>query len=79
MKNLAGPLTAAAPVPADADDGAVALAVDHLTAVKYPNRVDDVAVVGRLRDWHRSFLLRPTFGGRFAFLMHPRTWWRTRP
>lgn len=72
MKNLAGPLTAAAPVPADVDDGAVPFAVDHMIAVKYPNRLDDVAVVGRLRDWHRSFLLRPKYGGRFAFLMHPR-------
>lgn len=72
MKNLAGPLTAPPPVAADADDGAVVFAVDHLTAVKYPNRLDDVAVVGRLRDWHRSFLLRPKYGGRFAFLMHPR-------
>ncbi len=72
MKNLAGPLKAASPVPADAGDGVLAFAADHLTAVKYPNRINDIAVVGRLRDWHRSFLLRPKYGGRFAFLMYPK-------
>lgn len=72
MKNLAGPLRAAPPVPADASDGVLAFAADHLTAVKYPNRINDIAVVGRLRDWHRSFLFRPKYGGRFVFLMYPR-------
>ena len=72
MKNLAGPMTPAAPVAADVSDGPVAFATDHLRAIKYPNRLGDVAVVGRLRDWHRSFLVRPRFGGRFVLLLHPR-------
>lgn len=72
MKNFAGPMTPAIPVVADVSDGPVAFVTDHLKAIKYPNRLADVAVVGRLRDWHRSFLLRPRFGGRFVLLMHPR-------
>lgn len=72
MKNLVGPMVSAVPVPADTSDGVLMLAAEHLTAIKYPNRLTDVAVVGTLRHWHRSFLLRPKYGGRFAFLMHPR-------
>ncbi len=73
MKNLVKPLGSAQPVPADATDGIAVLAADHLRPVKYPNRIEDIAVVGRLRDWHRSFLLRPKFGGRFVFLMYPQS------
>jgi hypothetical protein len=72
MKNLLKPLSTTPPVPADISDGILAFAADHLSAIKYPNRINDVAVVGRLSDWHRSFLLRPKFGGRFHFLMYPK-------
>ena len=60
-----------APTAVDIGDGILAFAADHLKAVKYPNRINDIAVVGRLRHWHRSFLLRPKYGGRFVFLMYP--------
>jgi hypothetical protein len=72
VKNLLKPLEAESPIAVDIGDGVLAYATDHLTAIKYPNRIDDVAVVGRLRDWHRSFLLRPKYGGRFLFLMYPK-------
>lgn len=72
MKNRVGTLTTVDPTPADRSDGIAAFAADHLRAVRYPNRIDDIAVVGRLRDWHRSFLLRPRFGGSYVFLMYPR-------
>lgn len=72
MKNLLKPLSTTPPVAADISDGILAFAADHLSAIKYPNRINDIAVVGRLSDWHRSFLLRPKFGGRFLFLMYPK-------
>ena len=72
MKNLLKPLTTTPPVPADISDGILGFATDHLSAIKYPNRLNDIAVVGRLNDWHRSFLLRPKYGGRFLFLMYPK-------
>jgi hypothetical protein len=72
MKNLLKPLETTPPVAADISDGPLAFATDHLSAIKYPNRINDIAVVGRLNDWHRSFLLRPKYGGRFLFLMYPK-------
>jgi hypothetical protein len=72
MKNLLKPLKTESPVAADISDGVLAFAADHLTAIKYPNRINDIAVVGRLGDWHRSFLLRPKYGGRFLFLIYPK-------
>ena len=72
MKNLLKPLKTTPPVAANISDGVLAFATDHLSAIKYPNRINDIAVVGKLSDWHRSFLLRPKYGGRFIFLMYPK-------
>ncbi len=72
MKNLLKPIETTPPVVANISDGVLAFATDHLSAIKYPNRINDIAVVGRLNDWHRSFLLRPKYGGRFLFLMYPK-------
>lgn len=60
------------PETVDISDGILTFATEHLSAIKYPNRIDDIAVVGRLRNWHRSFLLRPNYGGRFLFFMFPK-------
>lgn len=72
MKNLLRPLEITPPTKADISDGIITFATNHLSAIKYPNRITDIAVLGRLRDWHRSFLLRPKYGGRFIFLMYPK-------
>ncbi len=58
----------AAPTP---QDGVVVAATTHLEAVKYPNRLDDIGVVGRTGNWKRAFMLRPKYGGRFLFLLYP--------
>lgn len=65
------PSTPLPPTPASAEDGVEVLATAHLTPIKYPVRLNDVAVLGRRGEWHRSFMLRPKYGGRFLFLMHP--------
>ena len=72
MKNLLGTLTTTAPKPVSSMEGVVSLATTHLKAIKYPNRLNDIAVVGTLRGWHRSFLLRPKYGGKFLFLIYPK-------
>lgn len=59
---------AIAPTP---EDGVVESATATLAAVKYPNRLDDIAVVGRAGAWRRTFMLRPKYGGRFLFLLYP--------
>lgn len=71
MKNLLKTYDVAEPTPTDSSDGIVDTSTQHLKGIKYPNRLDDVAVVGKLRNWHRSFLLRPRYGGRFLFMMYP--------
>lgn len=62
-------LATVAPTP---EDGVVIGATKHLEPVKYPNRLDDIAVVGRTGAWQRNFMLRPKYGGRFLFLLYPR-------
>ncbi len=62
-------LATVAPTP---EDGVVVGATEHLEPVKYPNRLDDIAVVGRTGAWRRTFMLRPKYGGRFLFLLYPR-------
>lgn len=61
-------LAAVAPTP---EDGVVESATATLLPVKYPNRLNDIAVVGRTGAWRRTFMLRPKFGGRFLFLLYP--------
>ncbi len=72
MKNLLQTLETASPDVAGISEGMVARASEYLKPVKYPNRLNDVAVVGRKGDWHRSFLLRPNYGGRYLFLIYPK-------
>ena len=48
MKNLLKPLKTTSPVAADISDGVIAFATDHLSAIKYPNRINNIAVVGKL-------------------------------
>lgn len=71
MKNLLMPLEAAAPDVTIGDE-ITARAAEHLKPVKYPNRLNNVAVIGRRGNWHRSFLLRPKYGGRFLFMIYPK-------
>lgn len=59
-------------VAATAEDGVAVAAASRLEPVKYPNRLEGVAVVGRTGNWRRNFMLRPKYGGRFLFLMYPR-------
>ena len=59
------------PVEATAESGVAVAATTHLRPVKYPNRLDDVAVVGRTGAWRRTFMLRPKYAGRFLFLLYP--------
>ena len=72
MKSLLQTLDTASADVAGLSEGIAARAAEHLKAVKYPNRLNDVAVVGRKGDWHRSFLLRPKYGGRYIFLIYPK-------
>ncbi|MFO7668189.1 MAG: alkaline phosphatase D family protein [Bacteroidales bacterium] len=72
MKNLLKTLETPSADVAGISDGIAARAAEHLKSVKYPNRLNDVAVVGRRGDWHRSFLLRPKYGGRYLFLIYPK-------
>lgn len=58
-------------VPADHSDGVAVVASRRLEPVKYPNRLQDIAVIGRTGNWRRNFLLRPKYGGRFLFLLYP--------
>jgi hypothetical protein len=71
MKNLLKTSEITNPVPADTGDGIISTSTEHLISIKYPNRINDLAVMGRLKDWHRSFLLRPKYGGRFIFIIYP--------
>ncbi len=59
------------PVEATAESGIAVASTTHLRPVKYPNRLDDVAVVGRTGAWRRTFMLRPKYAGRFLFLLYP--------
>ena len=71
MKNLLAP---ASPDPAETaglQDGIIGQRFRHFKAIGYPNRLRDIAVMGRLGDWHRSFLVRPRYGGTYAFLLYP--------
>jgi hypothetical protein len=60
--------SAIAPTP---QDGVVVSATTHLRPVKYPNRLDDIGVIGRTGTWKRAFMLRPKYAGRFLFLLYP--------
>lgn len=46
-------------------------ATKRLKPVRYPNRLNDVAVIGKTGHWRRSFLLRPKYAGRYLFLLYP--------
>ena len=72
MKNLLKPIQATSPTAITSGDGIVSTTTKHLTAIKYPNRLTDIAVIGKRKDWHRSFLLRPKYGGQFLFLIYPK-------
>lgn len=71
MKNLLKPLVETPPVQTNESDGIIDTSTDHLKAIRYPNRIHDIAVVGKKSDWHRSFLIRPKYGGRFFFMIYP--------
>lgn len=72
MKNLLKPIDSATPVALTKADGIANTAVKTLKAIKYPNPLNDIAVVGKKQDWQRSFLLRPKYGGKFLFLLYPK-------
>lgn len=57
---------------ASASEGVAALATGSLISIQYPIKLNHVAVLGRVGPWHRSFLLRPIYGGRFVFLLYPK-------
>ena len=71
MKNLVGTLYPTAPTEVSSADGIVSVATKHLKAIRYPNPLNEVAVIGSLKAWHRSFLLRPKYGGRYLLLLYP--------
>ncbi len=72
MKNLTRPIAETEPTPLTPGDGIIYEATRTLKAVRYPNRLEDIAVMGKKRDWQRSFLLRPKYGGKFLFLLYPK-------
>ncbi|MEO1138160.1 MAG: alkaline phosphatase D family protein [Pseudomonadota bacterium] len=74
MSGAAGVGDASAVADTSGQDGGVVLPATSgtLKPVRYPNRLDDVAVLGQTGPWKRSFLLRPKFAGRFLFLLYPR-------
>lgn len=68
--NTAGDLIKDSPLLGSAEDISK-LGVKHLKPVKYPVRLNGVAMIGRAGDWHRWFMLRPKYGGRYLFLLYP--------
>lgn len=54
------------------DTGIVPSATTTLQSVRYPNRMNDLAVLGQTGRWKRSLLLRPKFAGRYLFLLYPK-------
>ncbi len=72
MKNLLKSIQGTTPTVVSSSDGVISTATQHLKAIKYPNIINDVAVIGKLKNWHRSFLLRPKYGGKFLFLIYPK-------
>ena len=59
------------PTLATATDGIVASATKGLNAIRYPNKLQDIVVVGKTKSWQRNFLVRPVFGGEYLFLLYP--------
>ncbi len=59
------------PAVATVTDGMTASSTSSLKAIRYPNKLNDVAVVGKIKDWQRSFLLRPVYGGQYIILLYP--------
>lgn len=72
MKNLLKPIERTSATFVTKEDGVVSIATEHLNAIKYPNRLNDIAVIGKKKDWQRSFLLRPKYGGVFLFILYPK-------
>lgn len=57
---------------ATVEDGPVVQSMARLKPVKYPLKLNDIAVIGRTQPWQRLFLLRPKFAGRYLFIMYPK-------
>ena len=62
---------AGSPAAVSVTDGIVSSAASSLKAIRYPNKLQDIAVVGKVKAWQRSFLLRPVYGGEYVLLMYP--------
>jgi hypothetical protein len=60
-----------APTFATAADGIMASTTQGLKAIRYPNQLQDIVVLGKVKSWQRNFLIRPIFGGQYLILLYP--------